>query len=138
MLQIAIKWDGELLFSWEQKSYEEKRVQRTVENRQRCTCPAVDNSTVFHYCGHCQKPCRSRIGCFSHERYCVPRQLIFPCRPSPSTHKGICMYVCSNTSSVSFLGQETSCPSRVLVFFKLICVKRSFHIFRWIVHLGSP
>ena len=55
------------------KSREENRVQRAVDNRQRRKAPTMDDSTVFYYCSHCQKPCRSRIGCFSHERRCVPR-----------------------------------------------------------------
>ena len=54
------------------KSYEENRVQRAVQNRQRSKCPTVDDSTVFYYCRHCQNPCRSLIGCSSHERRCVP------------------------------------------------------------------
>ena len=60
-----------LLSSWEQRAMK-RIVRRAIEKRQRRKCPTVDNSTVFYYCRHCQKPCRSRIGCFSNERRCVP------------------------------------------------------------------
>ena len=53
------------------KSYEDNGVQRAVENKQKRKCLTVDDSTVLYYCGHCQ--CRSRIGCFSNDRRCVPR-----------------------------------------------------------------
>ena len=56
-IQLArIEWDGELLYSREQTALEEKRVQRAAEARQRRTCPMVDATTVFHYCGRCQNP----------------------------------------------------------------------------------
>ena len=55
------------------KDYEDNRVQRAVETRQRCKYPTVNDFTVFYYCRHCQK---WRIGCFSHERCCVPRKIV--------------------------------------------------------------
>ena len=70
VVQDRVGWRAGVLI--EAKSYEGNRVQRAVENRQRLKCPTVDDSTAINYCRHCQKPCRSRIGCFSHERRCVP------------------------------------------------------------------
>ena len=53
--QDRVGWRAAVLIG--AKSYEENRVQRAVENRQRRKCPTVDDSTVFYCCRHCQKPC---------------------------------------------------------------------------------
>ena len=54
-----VEWRAAVLMRT--KSYEENRVQRAVENRQKRKCPTVDDFTAVYYCRHCQKPCRSRI-----------------------------------------------------------------------------
>ena len=91
------------------KRYEENRVQCAVENRQRRKCPTVDDSTVFYYCRHCQKPCRSRIGCLSHERRCskiihFPLPIVFIDEKYHrykytyvQTYKQACPYSCLHT-----------------------------------------
>ena len=57
--QDRIGWRSAVLVG--AKNYQENRVQRVIESRQRRRFPTVDVSTVSYYCRHCQKPCRSRI-----------------------------------------------------------------------------
>ena len=45
--QDRVRWRAAVLMG--AKSYGENRVQRAVENRQRCKCPTVNDFTLFYY-----------------------------------------------------------------------------------------
>ena len=47
---------------------ESSPARRTEQTKTQCR--TMDDSTVLYCCRHCQKPCRSPMGCFSHERRC--------------------------------------------------------------------